>query len=130
MLFNEHTLELSIIELLQNKGYIHQTGSKLLREKSEVLIVDELKEYLCTRYVSDELSESEIDSIILSLRTVGRNLYESNKTVLSMIIDGFVLNREDRNKKDIFIELINYEEPKKNIFKIVNQLEIDRKSVV
>lgn len=123
--FNEHTLELSIIELLQNKGYIHQTGSELLREKSEVLIVDDLKEYLHTRYASDELTESEMDSIILSLCTVGGTLYESNKTVMSMIIDGFVFNREDRNKKDIFIELINYGEPEKNIFKIVNQLEIE-----
>lgn len=125
MSFNEHALELSIIELLQNKGYIHQTGSELLREKSEVLIVDDLKEYLHTRYASDELTESEIDSIILSLRTVGGTLYESNKTVMSMIIDGFVFNREDRNKKDIFIELINYGEPEKNIFKIVNQLELE-----
>ena len=123
--FNEHALELSIIELLQNKGYIHQTGSELLREKSEVLLVDDLKEYLHTRYASDELTESEIDSIILSLRTVGGTLYESNKAVLSMIIDGFVFNREDRNKKDIFIELINYREQQKNIFKIVNQLEIE-----
>ena len=125
MSFNEHALELSIIELLQNKGYIHQTGSELLREKSEVLIVDDLKEYLHTRYASEELTESEIDSIILSLRTVCGTLYESNKAVLSMIIDGFVFNREDRNKKDIFIELINYGEPQKNIFKIVNQLEIE-----
>ena len=123
--FNEHALELSIIELLQNKGYTHQTGSELLREKSEVLIVDDLKEYLRTRYVLDELTEIEIDSIILSLRAAGGTLYESNKAVLSMIIDGFVFNREDRNKKDIFIELINYEEPEKNIFKIVNQLEIE-----
>lgn len=123
--FNEHALELSIIELLQNKGYIHQTGGELLREKSEVLIVDDLKEYLCTRYASDDLTESEIDSIIFSLRTASGTLYESNKTVMSMIIDGFVFNREDRNKKDIFIELINYGEPRKNIFKIVNQLEIE-----
>lgn len=123
--FNEYALELSIIELLQNKGYIHQTGSELLREKSEVLIVDDLKEYLHTRYASAELTESETDSIILSLRTAGGTLYESNKTVLSMIIDGFVFNREDRDKKDLFIELINYNEPKKNIFKIVNQLEIE-----
>ena len=28
MSFNEHALERSIIELLQNKGYIHQTGSE------------------------------------------------------------------------------------------------------
>lgn len=125
MSFNEHALELSIIELLQNKGYIHQTGSELLREKSEVLIVDDLKEYLRTQYASAVLTESEIDSIILSLRTVGGTLYEANKTILSVIIDGFVFNREDREKKDIFIELINYREPKKNIFKIVDQLEIE-----
>ena len=97
----------------------------MLREKSEVLIVDDLKEYLRTQYASAALTESEIDSIILSLRTVGGTLYEANKTILSVIIDGFVFNREDREKKDIFIELINYREPKKNIFKIVNQLEIE-----
>ncbi|MBD5478779.1 MAG: type I restriction endonuclease subunit R [Lachnospiraceae bacterium] len=123
--FNEHALEMSIIELLQSKGYIHQTGSELLREKSEVLIVDDIKEYLRTRYASDELTESEIDSIILSLRTAGGTLYEANKAVMSMVIDGFVFNREDRDKKDIFIELLNHEEPEKNIFKIVNQLEIE-----
>ncbi len=125
MSFNEHALELSIIELLQGKGYIHQTGSELLREKSEVLLIDDLKEYLRTRYASDELTESEIDSIILSLRTLGGTLYEANKTALSMIVDGFVFNREDRDKKDIFVELLNYEEPERNIFKIVNQLEIE-----
>ncbi len=125
MSFNEHALEMSIIELLQNKGYIHQTGSELIREKSEVLIVEDLKEYLRTRYASDALTESEIDSIIRSLRTVGGTLYEANRTIMSMVIDGFVFNREDRKQKDIFIELLNYEEPDQNIFKIVNQLEIE-----
>uniref|UniRef100_UPI0025D7AB40 type I restriction endonuclease subunit R n=1 Tax=Marivirga sp. TaxID=2018662 RepID=UPI0025D7AB40 len=32
--------------------------------------------------------------------------------------------REDRNQKDIFISMIDYEEPEKNHFKFVNQLEI------
>ena len=59
------------------------------------------------------------------MRTVGGTLYEANKTIMSMIIDGFVFNREDRDKKDIFIELLNFEEPKQNIFKIVSQLEIE-----
>lgn len=125
MPFNEHALEMSILELLQNKGYTYQMGSKLLRDKSEVLIVNDLKEYLHTRYASEELTESEIDSIILSLRTAGGTLYEANKAVLSMIIDGFVFNREDKDKKDIFIELLNYVGPEKNFFKIVNQLEIE-----
>lgn len=125
MSFNERALEMSIIELLQSKGYIHETGSELLREKSEVLLIDDLKEYLRTRYASDELTESEIDGIILSLRTAGGTLYEANKAVMSMVTDGFVFNREDRDKKDVFIELLNYEEPEQNIFKIVNQLEVE-----
>ncbi len=124
-IFNEHALEMSIIELLKNKGYIHQAGSELIREKSEVLLVDDLKQYLHTRYATEELTENEIDSIILSLRTIGGTLYDANKTVMNMIVDGFVFNREDKDKKDIFIELLNYKEPEQNIFKIVNQLEIE-----
>ncbi len=123
--FDEHALEMSIVKLLEDKGYIHISGNNIVREKTEVLLVDDLKEYLRTRYASDGLTESEIDSIILSLRTVGGTLYEANKTIMSMIIDGFVFNREDRDKKDIFIELLNFEEPKQNIFKIVSQLEIE-----
>lgn len=123
--FNEHALEMSIIKLLEDKGYIHLFGNNIVREKAEVLLVDDLKTYLRTRYASDRLTESEINSIILSLRTVGGTMYEANKAIMSMVIDGFVFNREDRNQKDIFIELLNYEEPEQNIFKIVNQLEIE-----
>ncbi|MCZ2130189.1 MAG: HsdR family type I site-specific deoxyribonuclease, partial [Bacteroidia bacterium] len=75
-------------------------------------------------------------------------LYESNKTFLKMLSDGFILKREDRNQKDIYIQLIDYSglnnhripkedevltiaaEPEmeygkdNNIYKFVNQLEI------
>lgn len=123
--FNEHALEMSIMKLLEGKGYTHQTGNELVRKKTEVLLVDDLRDYLRTRYADVEITESEIDSIILLLRTAGSSLYEANKAVMTMIIDGFVFNREDPTKKDIYIELINYDEPEKNNFKIVNQLEIE-----
>lgn len=125
MSFNEHALEMSIMKLLEGKGYTHQTGNELVRKKTEVLLVDDLRDYLRTRYADVEITESEIDSIILLLRTAGSSLYEANKAVMTMIIDGFVFNREDPTKKDIYIELINYDEPEKNNFKIVNQLEIE-----
>lgn len=125
MSFNEHALEMSIMKLFEGKGYTHQTGNELVRKKTEVLLVDDLRDYLRTRYVDVEITESEIDSIILLLRTAESSLYEANKAVMTMIIDGFVFNREDPTKKDIYIELINYDEPEKNNFKIVNQLEIE-----
>jgi len=43
---------------------------------------------------------------------------------LKLIADGFVFKREDRTKKDLFIQLIDYSEIENNNFKIVNQLEI------
>lgn len=123
--FDEHALEMSIIKLLEDKGYVHISGNDIAREKSEVLLVDDLKEFLRTKYADDGLTENEIDSIILSLRAVSGTLYESNKSILSMIMNGFVFNREDRAKKDIFIELVDYDNPESNIFKIVNQMEIE-----
>ena len=47
-----------------------------------------------------------------------------NKTVYKIICDGFIFNREDRTKKDIYIELIDFDTPENNIFKVVNQFEI------
>ena len=125
MSFNEHSLEMSIIKLLEDKGYIHISGNNITCEKTEVLLVDDLKAYLRTKYACDGLTENEINSIILSLRAVSGTLYEANKAILSMIMNGFVFNREDRAKKDIFIELIDYDNPESNIFKIVNQMEIE-----
>jgi hypothetical protein len=43
-----------------------------------------------------------------SNRFPASDLYESNKTFLKMLSDGFILKREDRNQKDIYIQLINY----------------------
>ena len=125
MSFNEHALEMSIMKLFENKGYTHITGADIQREKSEVLLLDDLRSYLRERYKKDNITESEIDSIILSLRAVSGTLYECNKTVFRMIADGFVFNREDHSQKDIYVELIDYENPDNNTFKIVNQLEIE-----
>jgi type I restriction enzyme R subunit len=125
MSFNEHALEMSIIKLFENKGYIHISGNEIIRDKSEVLLVDDLKSFLRKRYRKDGITESEIDSILLSLRAVSGTLYEVNKTVFHLIADGFVFNREDRTQKDIFIEFIDYDDIDNNIFKVVNQLEIE-----
>ena len=123
--FNEHSLEISIIKLLEDKGYTHVQGSNIVRGKAEVLLLDDLKTFLYTKYEDENLTESEINSIILSLRAVSGTLYETNKIILNRIINGFKFIREDKTKKDIFIELIDYEEPKNNLFKIVNQMEIE-----
>lgn len=122
---NETQLELSVMELFQKEGYEYLSGDTLMREKSDVLIKDDLRSYLLTKYAPDGITPSEVETIILGLvRTSCAPLYDANKEVLTKIIDGFVFRREDKTKKDLFIRLIDFEDKDKNIFKVVNQVEV------
>lgn len=123
--FNEHALEMSIMELFQQEGYTYVSGENISRNKSEVLLCDDLKAYLSNRYKKDGITPEEVNSIVLTLKSISGTIYEANKAVYKMISDGFILNREDRTQKDIFIELIDFDNIENNIFKIVNQVEIE-----
>jgi type I restriction enzyme R subunit len=123
--FTEEKLELAFIELLGNQDISYQFGKEIIRNESEVLIEDDLKEYLKNRYKSENITDSEIKVIIRKLHSYpASDLYDSNKSIMKLISDGFILKREKADDKDIYIEFINYEEVKSNNFKIVNQLEI------
>ena len=123
--FNEHALEMSIMELFKDEGYTYVSGDQIHRERTEVLLTDDLKQYLYNRYAKDGITPSEVDSVILMLRNISGTLYEANKTFYKLLCDGFILNREDRTQKDIYIELIDFDTPENNIFKAVNQFEIE-----
>ncbi|MBR0528296.1 MAG: type I restriction endonuclease subunit R [Ruminococcus sp.] len=122
--FNEHALEMSIMELFQDEEYTYINGESIIRDRSDVLLADDLRNYLHDRYSSEGITDSEIDGIILNLRSISGTIYEANKAVYKLLCDGFILNREDRSQKDLYISLIDFEAPEKNIFKIVNQFEI------
>lgn len=124
-LFNEHALEMSIMELFQDEEYTYINGESIIRNKSDVLLADDLRKYLHDHYSSEGISDSEIDGIVLSLRNISGTIYDANKAVYKRLCDGFILNREDRSQKDLYISLIDFETPENNIFKIVNQFEIE-----
>ena len=122
--FNEHTLEMAVMELFKDEGYTYVNGEKIpRRDLSEVLLTADLKAFLKKQY--HDLTDSEIDGIIMNLKSISGTIYEANKTFYGLLCDGFILNREDRNKKDIYISLLDFETPENNIFKIVNQFEIE-----
>ena len=123
--FTEEKLERAFIELLEEQGISYQHAKDIERDDSEVLIRDELKKYLQSRYKADDITESEITQIIRKLQSYpASDLYDSNKAIMKLVSDGFIFKREDANAKDIHIEFINYEDVQTNSFKIVNQLEI------
>lgn len=125
MHFNEQALELSIMELFQAEGYTHVSGNDIHKEMTDVLLRDDLQAYLLERYADQDITLSEVKAIIRSLDAVPNlPVYDANRTVFKMISEGFQFQREDRSKKDLFIELIDFGTPTNNIFRIVNQLEI------
>ena len=123
--FTEEKLELAFIELLENQGITYQYGKEIIRDESEVLLKDDLVEYLQNRYEIENITDSEITQIIRKLESYpSSDLYDTNKSIMKLVSDGFIFKREDANQKDIYIEFIDYDEEEKNSFKIVNQLEI------
>jgi len=125
MNFNEAALEKSIIDLLFQQGISHLLGDKFTRDTSEVLIKDDLRGFLKSRYADEVITDSEIDGIIRTLESIpASDLYDSNKAIMKMVSNGFLLKRDDRSKKDFLVHLIDYSDADINTYKIVNQLEI------
>ena len=141
MKFTEAQLEQAFIHLLQEEQMTHLVGGEVRKNEfqgvsepptqyghivtEKVLIDADLRNYLKSNYAKDYITDAEVDSIIRDLeRLPSSDLYESNKTFMKMVSDGFLLKREDRNQKDIFIQLIDYSEKDNNTYKIVNQLAI------
>lgn len=125
MKFNEGTLEEAVIELFEAEQIPHFKGETIHKEISDVLLRDDLKQFLLNQYADDDITLQEIGNIIRQLELYPSSaLYESNKAVMKLVADGFTLKRADRNKKDLFIHLLDYYNIENNIFKIVNQLEI------
>lgn len=141
MKFTEAQLEQAFIHLLQEEQMTHLVGGEVRKNEfqgvsepptqyghivtEKVLIDADLKNYLKSNYAKDNITDSEVNSIIRDLeRLPSSDLYESNKVFMKMVSDGFLLKREDRNQKDIFIQLIDYSEKDNNVYKIVNQLAI------
>ncbi|MFW2480666.1 MAG: type I restriction endonuclease, partial [Lentimonas sp.] len=156
MKFTEAQLESAIIELLGVEGYPHVLGEAIDppdgvagRQPQEVLIKADLRSFLAKQYAADHITPQEIEAVIKQLEAYSAaDLYESNKAIMKLVSDGFLLKREDRSQKDLYIQLIDYSElvafrepnpgevpsivaedeavygGSRNIFKIVNQLEI------
>ncbi|RWX43305.1 Type I restriction enzyme R protein N terminus [Candidatus Electrothrix aarhusensis] len=112
MKFTEAKLEQAIITLLAEQGFPHTRGDSPdlpAREPEDVLLKDDLRSFLTRCYPQEKLTNNEINSIILRLEALpAADLYNSNRQIHKLMVDGFLLKREDHSQKDLYIQLIDY----------------------
>ena len=148
MKFTEEKLEQAFIKLIQKQGFEYVPGGDIQRSPDEVIIEADLRNFLLLKYENEKLTGQEVTRIIQQLKSyAASDLYESNKAIMKLVSEGFILKREDRSQKDLYVQLIDFNgltalrEPKpeslsrisesepdpysdENIYKFVNQFEI------
>ena len=123
--FTEAELEKAIIELFEQQGYDYVQGKAIHRKYDDILLLEDLKTYISSRYESESVSDTEMQKIINKIALVSSiPLYNGNKETFWLVNEGFDLERDDMDKVALHIDYIDYEHPKNNIFKVVNQYSI------
>ena len=66
--FTEAELEKAIIELCEQQGYTYVCGEDMHRKYEDILLLDDLRSYLTSRYIG--LSDTEMQKIINKLNLI------------------------------------------------------------
>ena len=123
--FTEAELEEAIIDLFRQENYAYVNGESIHRQYEDILLTDDLRAYLSDRYQSAGLSDAEMKKIINKLSLINSTpLYLGSREAFRLVNEGFDLARDDITKVALHIDYINYDEPEKNIFKVVNQYSV------
>lgn len=125
--FNEHfcesEYEYAFIAFLEKEGWQYLQGSKINRQsRMDVLYSDDLESFLSD--TNPDLLPDEIHSIMDSVRLVGA---ESDFATLHKVYGWMVYGVQFTPQSGLprMVPLIDFENPKKNIFRCVNQFSVE-----
>lgn len=124
--FYESELELAILDLFEQQGYIYTHGETISRSFTDTLLEDDLISFLRSRYGDSEFSENELALIINRLKLIPSTpLYDGNKEAFRLINEGFNLVREKQGEIALHVDYIDFDNPENNIFRVVNQFTVE-----
>lgn len=125
MAFKEADLEKLIVDSIKDKNYEYVHGDNLNRNFDDVILKDDLREFLKNRYASNGITNDEIKRVIMSLDRISiDSLFIANRKAFKKIVNGETFIRDNKNDKDFLVQLIDFEHPENNIFKVCNQVII------
>lgn len=121
--FTEAELESAIISLFTEQGYDYVLGETIHRGFEEILLKDDLRSYLSAHY--PDLTAAETEKVIGRIENIpSAPLYQGNRETFLLVNEGFDLQRDNPAKLAMHINYIDFDEPDKNIFKVVNQYSV------
>lgn len=121
----ESEYEEAFVQLLQNEGWQYSSGETLHRKYSDVIIEEDLRQFLELNYTDKELSEDDYKVIIARMRNVGESTdYTSLRAAYLLYHNGFDYTYSDASKQPFHLDYINYTDISKNVFRAVNQFEV------
>lgn len=119
----ESEYEYAFIQLLEAEDWNYISGKQINREsKRDVLIADDFKKFISAS--SPELTEDEVVKIFDYIRLVGSESdFATLHKVYGWMVDDIQFTLQNGVAK--MIPLIDFDNPKNNIFRVVNQLTIE-----
>ena len=121
--FVESEFENALSSFLENEGWHYMFGDTIPRtNRKEVLYLDDLLQFLEKK--NPDLDDDEIRQIADNIRLVGADSdFATLHKVYGWMIDGvqFVA----KNGKAKMVQLIDFEDPDDNVFRVVNQFIVE-----
>lgn len=119
----ESEFECAFVSFLEAEGWTYSAGNKINRvTKRDVLIADDFKKFLTE--TNPDLTEDEITKIFDNVRLVGgESDFATLHKVYGWMVDGVQFTPKNGLTK--MVPLIDFENPDKNIFRVVNQLVLE-----
>lgn len=119
----ESEYEYAFIGFLEAEGWNYIAGNHINRnDKRDVLIAEDFKKFIAE--TNPELTEDEVTQIFDNVRLVGAESdFATLHKVYGWMVDGIQFTPQNGLAK--MVPLIDFENPDKNIFHVVNQLTVE-----
>lgn len=124
--YNEHELEMTIIELLKEKEYTYIDSNDYWiedRKLNDFIIEDDLRDSL--ERINKGVNRNLFDEIVNKIKHLdAMSFIDKNKMFHNYLIDGIIV--EDYNSKsNPLVKLIDFDNIENNIFKVANQIKFN-----
>lgn len=124
--YNEHELEMTIIELLKEKEYTYIDSNDYWiedRKLNDFIIEDDLRDSL--ERINKGVNRNLFDEIVNKIKHLDAlSFIDKNKMFHNYLIDGIIV--EDYNSKsNPLVKLIDFDNIENNIFKVANQIKFN-----